>query len=75
MIKGAIYGAEGEADGYIKLHIDTIYFIINKVTQENCNLVIQVAPMGMPDWIVKSKLTYNNAFGYIKVNYSDIIKE
>jgi len=71
---------ETTIDGPIKLHAaesysDTVYFIIDKVTEEKCELVILVAPFGMNDWIVKNKLTYNNAFGYIKVNYTDIIKE
>ena len=68
--------------GYVKLHpdesySDTVYFIIDKVTEDNCNLVIKVAPFGDNHQTVagKSVTTYNNGYGFIKVNYSDIIWE
>jgi len=86
--KGSIFfdsqkGSEGsETFGYVKLrpdesYSDTVYFIIDKVTQDNCNLVIKVAPRGenIPNTTGKSITVYNNAYGFIKVNYSDIIWE
>ncbi|SEV90570.1 hypothetical protein [[Clostridium] fimetarium] len=67
---------------------DTVYFIIDKVTEENCNIAIQVAPFGMTkeeeclkrgmssdNVITKITTLYNTGYGYIKVKYSDIIWE
>ena len=76
-------GSDGSVGfGYVKLlpdesYIDTVYFIIDKVTEDNCNLVIKVAPSGDRHQTVggKSVTVYNNAYGFIKVNYSDIIWE
>lgn len=73
-------GDESGISGPVKLHAnesysDTVYFIIDKVTEENSNLVIKVDPFGMSNIIRKKQHIYNNAYGYIKVNYSDIIWE
>jgi len=68
--------------GVIKLHpeesySDTVYFIIDKVTEGNSNLVIKVAPFGdnSQNSGGKSVPAYGNGYGLIKVNYSDIIWE
>ena len=68
--------------GFVRLspdesYIDTVYFIIDKVTVDNCNLVIKVAPFGDNSQTVggKSVAVYNNGYGFIKVKYSDIIWE
>ena len=86
--KGSIFfdsqkGSEGsETFGYVKLrpdesYSDTVYFIIDKVTENNCNLVIKVAPFGDRHQTVagKSVNAYNNGYGFIKVNNSDIVWE
>ena len=64
--------------GAAEAYSDTVYFIIDKPTEESGNLVIQVDPLGMRQFHfdnIKKKYIKNNAYGYIKVNYTDIIKE
>ena len=77
----SIKGSDG-GYGYVKLrsdesYSDTVYFIIDKVTENNCNLVIKVAPFGDRHQTVagKSVNAYNNGYGFIKVNNSDIVWE
>jgi len=73
--KSAVFGPVKIRAG--ETYSDTVYFVIDKVTEDNCNIAIQVAPFGMSsvNTMEKSTAWYNNAYGYIKVNYSDIIWE
>lgn len=56
---------------------DTVYFIIDKVTEESNKLMIKVDPFGYADRYDKITRKYikNNANGFIKVNLTDIIRE
>lgn len=56
---------------------DTIYFIIDKPKEKTAGYMIQIDPFGMSTYHfdkLKNTNIKNNGYGYIKVKYTDMIK-